>query len=228
MAIRCHLWDLSAHLWVAAAAAPTKKLFMLIVLAAAAAPNLAAACPPADAPPFHHILARGTFELVAHSTALSLSSAAPTLPATAPVSVPIWPRRRPPAAAILLLHTFLQLLLVAPLPESPPPLPCRSARRHLAVPSSCATQLRNASKRIKTRRSASMRRRCCLILSIRAGLKNEIEVMSHSKTKPLTLARLGEVPKGFAAFGRGFVGIDDSRQLNNHRLQADNWRPQGL
>ena len=51
---------------------------------------------------------------------------------------------------------------------------------------------------------------------IRSGLKNEIEVMSHSKTKPFTLARLGEVPKGFAAFGRGFVGIDDSRQPNNH------------
>ena len=51
---------------------------------------------------------------------------------------------------------------------------------------------------------------------IRSGIKNEIEVMSQSKTKPFTLDRLKEVPKGFAAFGRGFVGIDDSRQPNNH------------
>ena len=51
---------------------------------------------------------------------------------------------------------------------------------------------------------------------IRSGIKNEIEVMSHSKTKPLTMARMKEIPKGFAAFGRGFVGIDDSRKPNNH------------
>ena len=52
------------------------------------------------------------------------------------------------------------------------------------------------------------------------GLKNEIEVMSHSKTKPFTLARLGEVPKGFAAFGRGFVGIDDSRQPSHESIRG--------
>ena len=51
---------------------------------------------------------------------------------------------------------------------------------------------------------------------IRAGFKNEIEVVSHSKTIPFTLARLGEVPKGFAAFERGSVGIDDSRRPNSH------------
>ena len=37
------------------------------------------------------------------------------------------------------------------------------------------------------------------------GLKNEIEVMSHSKTKPFTLARLGEVPKGSPRSGEGLL-----------------------
>ena len=54
---------------------------------------------------------------------------------------------------------------------------------------------------------------------MRAGLKNEVEWFHHnSKTKPGTLARLGETGEGLAAFGRGFIGMSDdySRQPNNN------------
>ena len=54
---------------------------------------------------------------------------------------------------------------------------------------------------------------------IRSGFKNEINYVHQLKSKPGSLARIKDIkdiPGGFAAFGRGFVGIDDSRQPNNN------------
>ena len=44
---------------------------------------------------------------------------------------------------------------------------------------------------------------------IREGFKNEINYTSQLKSKPGSLARIKDIPGGVAAFGRGFVGIDD-------------------
>ena len=93
MATRSHLWDFPAHFWVATAATSTKKLVMMTDFFSAA-PNLSAACPPAGALAFRHTQVRKTSEPVVHNTAQSLSSVTPTRAATAPVSVPTWPRRR--------------------------------------------------------------------------------------------------------------------------------------
>ena len=55
-----------------------------------------------------------------------------------------------------------------------------------------------------------------LIDPIRSGFKNELNYVHQLKSKPGPLARIKDIPGGVAAFGRGFVGIDDSRQPNNN------------